>query len=128
MVQGWQVIRLLIADYSLPVLRGIRALLEPVEDIRIVGEAKDLDEAFRFTEALRPDVLLIDLTLRGTESRLFDLRNLAATCACSVVTMAFSADSGAHKIAASVGAMRLLDKVNLYDTLIPTLREVVNRR
>lgn len=120
-------IRLLIADDSSPVIRGIRTLLEPIEDLRIIGEAKDLDEALRLTETLRPDVLLIDLTLPGSNARVFDLRNLAVSCDCPVVAMSFAADKSAHKTAASIGAARLLDKVRLYETLVATLREVVKQ-
>jgi chemotaxis response regulator CheB len=119
------VIRLLVADDSAPVIRSLRALLESAEDVRIVGEAKDFDEAFRLTETLRPDVLLMELNLPGSKTRMFDLRNLAATCACPVVAMSFAADFNAHKMAATIGAVRLLDKVKLHDTLIQTLCEVV---
>jgi chemotaxis response regulator CheB len=102
--------------------------LASVEDIRIVGEAKDFDEALRFTDALRPDVLLVDLNLKGANARVFDLRHLAAACACPVVAMSFAVDAGDHKAAASIGAAHLLDKVRLHDTLLPTLREVAKRK
>jgi two-component system, NarL family, response regulator YdfI len=119
------VIRLLIADDSPPAIRGIRSVLESVEDVRIVGEAKDLDEALRLIETLRPDVLLVDLNLRGSRASLFDLKNLATACACPVVAMSFASGSGLEKITTAIGAKRLLDKVTLYETLVPTLHEIV---
>jgi DNA-binding NarL/FixJ family response regulator len=122
------VIRLLIADDSPPVIRALRNLLESVEDIRIVGEAKDFDETLRLTDALRPDVLLIDLSLKGSDTRSFDLRNLAAACACPIIAMSFAVDGGVHKSAAGIGAVRLLDKVRLHDTLLDTLRGVARKK
>ena len=44
---------------------GPRALLERIPDIRVVGEAADGREALARLEALRPDVVLMDLTMPG---------------------------------------------------------------
>ncbi|GAA4458350.1 response regulator transcription factor [Nibrella saemangeumensis] len=56
-------IRLLIADDHSVVRKGIRTLLEDENDIQIVGEATDGDEAIALIPTLRPDVLLLDITM-----------------------------------------------------------------
>jgi len=56
-------IRLLIADDHAVVRKGIRTLLEDESDIQIVGEATDGDEAIDLIPSLRPDVLLLDITM-----------------------------------------------------------------
>ncbi len=117
-------IRLLIADDSPSVIRALRNLLESTEDVRIVGEAKNCDDALRLTETLRPGVLLLDLNLPGSKAHMLDLRNLTVACACQIVATSFAVDGATQQIAASVGAARLLDKIRLYDTFLPTLREV----
>ncbi len=64
-------IRVLIADDHAILRKGIRALLSTEPDIDVVGEAGDGAEALAQAEALRPDIILMDLvmpTLDGIEA------------------------------------------------------------
>ena len=54
-------IRVLLADDHHLVRKGIRALLEKTDDIEVVGEAMDGEQAVEMTERLVPDVLVIDI-------------------------------------------------------------------
>jgi DNA-binding NarL/FixJ family response regulator len=56
-------IRVLIAEDHLMVRAGIRALLEKAGDIHVLGEASNGQEAIEMTEALRPDVLIMDIMM-----------------------------------------------------------------
>ena len=56
-------IRLLITDDHSVVRKGIRTLLEDEADIQIVGEATDGDEAIELIPSLKPDVMLLDITM-----------------------------------------------------------------
>lgn len=56
-------IKVLIVDDHLIVRRGIRALLATELDIEVVGEATNGKEAIVQTEALQPDVILMDLVM-----------------------------------------------------------------
>jgi DNA-binding NarL/FixJ family response regulator len=56
-------IRLLIADDHAVVRKGIRTLLEDETDIDVVGEATDGDHAIELIPDLKPDVLLLDITM-----------------------------------------------------------------
>jgi NarL family two-component system response regulator LiaR len=58
-----QIIRVLIADDHDIVRKGLRALLATEPDIEVVGEAEDGKEAISGAEALRPDVILMDLVM-----------------------------------------------------------------
>lgn len=56
-------ISVIIADDHNLVRQGIRALLEKVSDIRVVGEASDGQQAIEMCVQLRPDVLVIDIVM-----------------------------------------------------------------
>lgn len=58
-------IRVLIADDHALFRSGLRAILDDVADIEVVGEAAAGNDAVRLTEELRPDVVLMDLTMPG---------------------------------------------------------------
>ena len=58
-------IRVLIADDH-PLFRdGMHGLLDSEADTEVVGEAKTGEEAVELAEALRPDVILMDLNMPG---------------------------------------------------------------
>jgi DNA-binding NarL/FixJ family response regulator len=60
-------IRVLLADDQALVRAGFRALLDAQEDIEVVGEANDGDEAIRLAAQLVPDVVLMDIRMPGTD-------------------------------------------------------------
>jgi DNA-binding NarL/FixJ family response regulator len=58
-------IRLLIADDHPIVRDGLSGMFAAEPEFEVVGEAGDGAEAIRLTEALRPDVILMDLQMPG---------------------------------------------------------------
>jgi DNA-binding NarL/FixJ family response regulator len=60
-------IRVLLADDQDLVRAGFRALLDAQDDIEVVGEAGDGDEAVRLARRHRPDVVLMDIRMPGTD-------------------------------------------------------------
>ena len=55
----------MIADDHGLMRAGVRALLQATEDIEVVGEAEDGDEAIREVRRLEPDVVLMDVAMPG---------------------------------------------------------------
>jgi DNA-binding NarL/FixJ family response regulator len=55
---------LLVDDHSL-VRRGFRRMLEDEEDIHVVGEASDGEEAVKLARSLKPRVVIMDCALPG---------------------------------------------------------------
>lgn len=64
---GADVIRLVLVDDHRLVRQGLRAVLEREPDLEIVGEAGEAVRARSVVEALRPDVVLLDLRLGAAD-------------------------------------------------------------
>ncbi|MET8581896.1 response regulator transcription factor [Streptomyces collinus] len=60
-------IKVLIVDDHQVVRRGLRTFLEVQDDIEVVGEAADGAEGVARAEELRPDVVLMDVKMPGTD-------------------------------------------------------------
>jgi len=60
-------IQILLVDDHQVVREGLRALLQGQPDFKLIGEAEDGSEAIRKVMQLRPDVVVLDLMLRGVQ-------------------------------------------------------------
>ncbi|MFJ9209177.1 response regulator [Streptomyces sp. NPDC102264] len=67
MADDGRAIRVLLVDDHQVVRRGLRTFLEIQDDIRVVGEASDGAEGIARAEELRPDVVLMDIKMPGTD-------------------------------------------------------------
>jgi two-component system response regulator NreC len=63
MMNGGRKIRILIADDHPVLRRGLRALIEEEPDMEVVGEAGNGLEAVQLAERLRPDVVIMDISM-----------------------------------------------------------------
>lgn len=66
-MSGMDRIRVILADDHPLVLEGIRACLEIVETIEIVGTARDGAEALKLGHELRPDIVVLDINMPGVD-------------------------------------------------------------
>ena len=77
--------RILIVDDH-PVLReAMRNALEQHEDMEVLGEAGDGEEAVRLTSELKPDIVIMDIVmpkLSGIDATK-QIRRVSPTTACS---------------------------------------------
>jgi len=63
MGESMQSVRILVADDH-PIFRdGLRKLLEAERDFEVIGEASDGGEAIEMAQRLKPDILLLDLSM-----------------------------------------------------------------
>lgn len=60
-------IRVVIADDHALVRAGFRALIEAEPGLEVVGEAADGAEAIELARTARPDVILMDIRMPGTD-------------------------------------------------------------
>lgn len=60
-------IRVLLVDDHTLLRQGLRNMLELNPNIQVVGEARDGEEALAKTAEVSPDIVLMDITLPGTD-------------------------------------------------------------
>jgi len=116
-------IRVLLADDS-DVMRSVIArILTDDPDLEIIGVAASFAETLRLTAVMKPDILIMDLHM--ADEREYPPETvkgqLLQTTDC-IVAMSLWNDTDAKALAESMGARMLLDKANLYSTLIPAIK------
>ncbi|MFF0742375.1 response regulator [Streptomyces sp. NPDC004111] len=60
-------VRVVLADDQTLVRAGFRSILSDEDDIEVVGEASDGEQAVALARDLRPDVVLMDIRMPGTD-------------------------------------------------------------
>ena len=127
-VGGTKVIRVLLADDHALFRRGLRSMLALEEDMDIVGEAADGQEAQELAAELHPDVVLLDINMprvTGIQAAA-ELRRAHPTLAIVMLTM-FAEDEIIEE-ALAAGADGYLRKDTPFDDLVATVRATVARR
>ncbi len=117
-------ITILLADDHMLVREGTRKLLEREEDLQVVGETGDGEEAVRLATELRPDVAIIDIAmpkLNGIEAT----RQVKALCPATAVLIltAYDDDQYVFALLEAGAAGYLLKNVRGRD-LIEAIRAV----
>jgi DNA-binding NarL/FixJ family response regulator len=95
-------IRLLLVDDHPMVREGLRSMLLTVADLEVVGEAGTASEAVVQAEALRPDVVLLDIQLPDDDG-LTALRRIKAVAPATSVLMVTMHENAAYITQAITG-------------------------
>ena len=121
-------IRILLADDHAVMRRGLRALIEGYPDFSVVGEANDGREAVALADSLRPDVVVMDLTmpnLNGTEAS----RQITSKHAgIAVIVLTMHSDESYVLRALKAGARGYLLKESAEDDLMNAIRAVNQKK
>jgi two-component system response regulator NreC len=117
-------IRVLIVDDHAVVRTGLQLLLETQEDMEAVGEAGSVDEAVAQAGELRPDLVLLDLTMPGRPGLEAMPGLLKANPEVKVLILSMEDDPRYVREAFAAGARGYLLKEAVANEVVGAIREV----
>jgi DNA-binding NarL/FixJ family response regulator len=121
-----QVIRVLLVDDQPMIRTGFRLILESEPDIDVVGEAADGAGAVAGAEALKPDIVLMDIRMPGMDG-VEATRRIVQSGSESRVVILTTFDLDAHVVdALRAGASGFLVKDGPADSLVGAIRTVAD--
>jgi two-component system, chemotaxis family, protein-glutamate methylesterase/glutaminase len=120
-------IKVVVADDSDVMRRAIRRLLEEHPDIELVGEASNFGETVRMWIELRPQVIVMDLNMKNDAMTISDVKAHLNGSDTPVVAISFANNETAKELANDFGAVTLLDKTELDNELIRTIKKFASR-
>jgi DNA-binding NarL/FixJ family response regulator len=118
------VYRVLIADDHLLVRAGIRALIESIDGVTVVGEANDGREAVELAATLSPDIALLDVTMPGLNGLEAATRLRESSPATRVIILSMHANDAYVRTALKAGAAGYLLKSATAEELQSALHTV----
>ena len=121
-------IRVLIADDHAVLRAGLRALLDAQDDLEVVGEAGDGLEVSQKVRELRPDVVLLDLSMPGPHSGQVIRQVLRACPKTRVLILTMHDDAASLSSAMSAGAAGYVVKKAAGSELQSAIRAVYRGR
>ncbi len=124
MARAKRVSQILIADGHLLFRRGLRSLLEGENDLEVVGEASDAEEALRKVESEHPAVLVMDVALleNGGSQAVFSIRQ--ANPSLSILFLTHEDGPQQLKQAVEAGGRGYMLKSSTPPQLIAGIRQV----
>jgi DNA-binding NarL/FixJ family response regulator len=119
-------IRVVVVEDHHLVRQGIIKLLESANDLDVVGEADDGAQAISLAKSLRPDVMILDLTMPQVDGfqTLAEIRRLELRP--QIVILSMHADPGMIRQALQGGALGYVIKQSVADELIAAVRAAKN--
>jgi NarL family two-component system response regulator LiaR len=119
-------IRVLLADDHEVTRAGLRTILESADDIEVVGEAIDGDQARQLVGELNIDVLLLDLKMPGLPS--FEVEKWVRQYYPEVITLILTAHDRDFYLAnmMEAGASGYLSKSERAEKLVAAIRRAVS--
>jgi two-component system, NarL family, response regulator DevR len=114
-------IKVLIADDTEMMREAMRRVIEEEPRIKIVGEASSFGQTVQAIADFRPDVLLLDLHLAEKRDFTAALVKSQLVSVDHILAVSFSNDAEARELAEAYGARLLLDKMKLFNDLVPAI-------
>lgn len=116
--------KILSADDAPIIIEQLKYLLDDLDDTLLIGNAKNLDEAYYFLKTNKPDVIILDLKLKdenGLELLEFVTKNHPEI---KTIILSNQVDYFYRNKCKQMGAAYFLDKSYEFDKLIDCITEI----
>jgi two-component system invasion response regulator UvrY len=121
-------IKVMLVDDHAVVRFGFRMLLEATDDIKVVAEAESAEDAYQQIQSMKPDVIVMDISLGGTMGVEATKRIMARDKAAKVLGLSSHEDPSYVRYMLKAGALGYLSKRSAPDELIHAIRQVSEGR
>lgn len=120
--------RILIVDDHPVVRNGLRMLIDDEPDLVVCGEAADADEAIRVLDAVKPDLVIIDLSLKGSSGLELIKRIKSRHCDSKMLVSSMFDESLYAERVLNAGALGYVSKQEAMEKVIEAIRCVLSGR
>jgi two-component system response regulator NreC len=120
------VIRLVLIDDHAVVRSGLRLLLDGQEDIEVVGEGGNAQDAVFRARALQPDVMLLDVVMPGESGIEVVPKLLKESPETKILVLSMQDDPSYVREAFAAGAKGYVLKEAADEEVVSAVREVAN--
>jgi DNA-binding NarL/FixJ family response regulator len=117
-------IRILLVDDHKVMRLGLRLLIENQPGLTVIGEASGRNDALEIAEREQPDIILLDLTLPGTDGIDLIPELLAVAGKARILILTGVVEPEAHTRAMHLGAMGVVLKEKAPEVLIKAIQKV----
>jgi DNA-binding NarL/FixJ family response regulator len=118
-------VRIIIADDHKIMRDGLRHLLEKEKGLEVIGEAQNGRETIRLAEQLRPDIIIMDITMDDLNGMDAARHIVAKDWGCRIIALSMHADKRFVAGMFEAGAMAYLLKECAFDELIQAITQVM---
>ena len=119
-------IRVMLVDDHAVVRMGFKLLLQGADDIEVVAEAESGEEAIKRYLDIKPDVVVMDISMPGIGGLEAVTRLLAKDPTAKVLILSAHEDSSHPKRLLKAGAVGYLSKRSAAEELIQAIHQVFN--
>jgi two-component system, NarL family, response regulator NreC len=116
--------RIVIADDHAVVRAGLRTLIDSQDDMQVVGEASDAVDALEQVRLLKPDVVVLDISMAGGGGLQAQQNISAAMPDTKILFLSMHSDPAFVRTAIAAGAAGYITKKAVHTELLNALRTV----
>lgn len=117
-------IKILLVDDHAVVRMGFKMLIEAETDIKVIGEAESGEAAVKLFQELKPDIIVMDITMPGIGGLEAIDRIMAKDKNTKILVLSAHEDSVHPKRVLNAGAMGYLTKRSAAEELIKAIKSI----